>query len=166
MNIFATFDDPVRAARWLDDQRLIKLMLESTQMMATAAHSVDLWKEGMPKPSHVNHPCNKWVRERRGNFDWMLEHTLALEAEWQRRFDHQRRHKTLEIFCRLGGKEVRRSLPKGRTEFANCAANSTLGISFHHVTDVRKAYRMYLRARWRLQQGTSRLAICSVRPKD
>ena len=36
MNIFATHDCPIESARWLDDKRLIKMILESAQLLCNA----------------------------------------------------------------------------------------------------------------------------------
>lgn len=39
------------------------------------------------KASHINHPCNLWVREYDSNYLWLHEHALALCAEYTRRYD-------------------------------------------------------------------------------
>lgn len=166
MNIFVTSYDPIKSARYLDDQRVVKMITESVQMLCTAVSFISSETHGLYKPTHVGHPCNVWVRERQENFKWTYEHALALQEEWQRRWGHDRQHRAIEMFNDARGWKHFKALKRGSTPFVNCAANASLGISFKHVEDVRKAYRLYLKARWKLQQENhppKRLAICSVR---
>lgn len=39
------------------------------------------------------------------------------------------------------------------TSFANCAAHTGLGISYKHIEDVHKAYRIYARKRWMFENA-------------
>lgn len=79
MNIFVSSVDPAEAARWLDDSRVIKMTLESTQLLSTAY-------AGLYKPTHVNHPCTKWVKSSQHNAAWLLYHLIALSEEYTSRF--------------------------------------------------------------------------------
>lgn len=163
MNIFVTSTDPVKSARYLDDQRLIKMISESTQLLSTACFYIGTWQEGMPRKTHDNHPCNVWTRERRDNFDWLYDHALALQDEWRLRYGHNRTHAMLERFNKGKGYKARRRLQSGATPFVNCAANQSLGIDYKHIPDVCKAYRKYLKARWMIQsklQGEGKRAAC------
>jgi hypothetical protein len=171
MNIFATYPDPTDSARYLDDQRLVKMISESAQLLSTACHVNGTWKEGMPRPTHPNHPCSVWARRRRANFEWLYEHMLALQAEWLHRYDHdpKRVHAMVERFEHGKGYRLRKKLKSGSTPFANCAASKPLGLDFRHMEDTHLAYRKYLRARWRIQARewpAKRLAVCSVRFND
>jgi hypothetical protein len=79
MNIFATFDCPINSARALDDKRVVKMILESAQMLSTATRFYcDKVPKGVYRSSHVNHPCNKWVRESKDNVLWLTDHSLEL----------------------------------------------------------------------------------------
>jgi len=144
MNVFATDPSPIISAQNLDNKRVVKMILESAQMLSTALHE---WgSEWTPyKPTHVNHPSNVWVRETRSNYNWLVEHMEALCNEYTLRYG--RVHKSeqhLEAF-----KELSEAIPEGElTPFANCAANQEFGVSYKHLTDVCLAYRMYLNDRW------------------
>lgn len=167
MNVFATFPDPIKCARVLDDQRVVKMMAESVQILSTALHAHDAWISGLPKPTHAHHPVVQWAGTARENAQWLWEHALALQDEWRWRFAHpsDRTHKSIGIASRLRIHRQFKVLPRGFTTHVNCAANKDYGISFKHITDVYLAYRMYLSARWRIQAENHprmRLAVATV----
>jgi len=159
MNIFASFPCPVRSAQILDDSRIIKMPLESCQMMATVAQTLGCWQSLFPRPSHVHHPLTKWVAAGRENFDWLWEHAVAMDLERQLRFNNDHVHITLDACYRGKLHRLSRKLPVGSTPFVNCARNRELGIDFTHL-EVHRAYRSYLVARWKTQ---TKPAICSIK---
>lgn len=112
MNIFALHENPHQAAQMHCDKHVVKMILESVQMLSTICST------GY-KPTHVNHPCTKWARESRQNFNWLCSLTEALHAEWQYRFNHVKHHKSFTVYASLPTVEVSRSLPDiGLTPFA------------------------------------------------
>ena len=66
MNIFATNSDPALAAKFLDDKRVVKMCLESAQLLCTAV--IECGGEAPYKSIHKNHPCSIWVRKSRSNY--------------------------------------------------------------------------------------------------
>lgn len=91
MNIFALDDSPGNAARCQHDRHVVKMILESAQMLSAASHaSPDQFPtrdlESLYKPTHLNHPCNLWVRESANNYVWLALHMHALLAEYHHRF--------------------------------------------------------------------------------
>ena len=150
MNVFATSSHADKAARSLDDQRLVKMILESCQLVSTALATVNCRPANFPKPTHAHHPCALWTSEGRDNFLWIFEHACYMDAERQRRFMHNNAHKTLQVL--MHDKVWRRAkrLPHGDTLFANCARNLSVGVDFSHVPNTVLAYRLYLNARWKL----------------
>lgn len=165
MNIFVTSFDPVKAARYLDDQRIIKMMTESVQMLSTACRVMGIDHPSLFRKTHENHPCSVWVRAGRDNFSWLHEHALALQDEWRRRWNHKKTSRSIERFKEAKGLKCLKLLPSCGTPFVNCAANSTYGLDFKHL-EIRKAYRMYLKARWSIQQAEfprTRLPMCSIK---
>jgi hypothetical protein len=84
MNIFFLDEHPGFAAIKLKDQHIISQLRESCQLLCTWAgpKDFDFWY----KSTHVNHPCNKWLRESTGNVYWLLEHTTAIIREYDFRF--------------------------------------------------------------------------------
>lgn len=95
MNIFVTDPDPEVSAKNLDDVRLNKMILESCQMLAYALAAngcpeleLPYTKAGKPykvNGPHKNHPCSIWAGRTRANYQWLLEHFIALCREKFRR---------------------------------------------------------------------------------
>ena len=96
MNIFFLSYDPAQAARDHCDKHVVKMILESAQMLSTAHHVLDV--EGTElleihhpyRPTHVNHPCSVWVRSEDGYlWTWQLFVGLCNEFRHRRGKDHK-----------------------------------------------------------------------------
>ena len=94
MNIFVTDPDPVKSAQVLPDKHIVKMPLESCQMLAIVASTK--WGHGFGKLPKLDgtpyltdkgafrgHPCTIWAQE---NYRWLIEHGLALCAEYTHRY--------------------------------------------------------------------------------
>jgi hypothetical protein len=79
MNIFVLDYNPVTAAQMLCDKHIIKMALETAQILSTICG-------GPYKPTHHNHPCVKWAGDNRIHFGWLKRHGLAICAEYTRRY--------------------------------------------------------------------------------
>jgi hypothetical protein len=93
MNIFYVQSDPVQAAKDLTDQHVLKMGIESAQMLATAH-----WMNGSFAPykkAHVNHPSTKWTRESIQHYRWLAKHAKAILQEFTARYGNV--HKTEQI---------------------------------------------------------------------
>jgi len=92
MNIFAIEGhnnniDWVESARSQDNYRVIKMILESCQMLCTTLNE-QAGKQITPyRSTHKNHPSTKWVRASSANFEALSEHTLAMLEEYTERFN-------------------------------------------------------------------------------
>ena len=65
MNIFYLSECPVESAQAQCDKHVVKMILESAQMLCTAHHACpsDAERpEKFYKQAHVNHPSTIWVR--------------------------------------------------------------------------------------------------------
>jgi hypothetical protein len=65
MNIFYLHRDPVKAATVQYNKHVVKMILESAQMLCTAHHCYGSaeQKANIPyRQSHLNHPSTVWVR--------------------------------------------------------------------------------------------------------
>lgn len=81
MNIFFVDTDPVVASQMLCDRHVSKMILESAQMLSYVAD-----RHGFPAlysvtGSHKKHPSTLWAGNRRANWEWLVEHSLAMETE-------------------------------------------------------------------------------------
>lgn len=145
MNIFVTSACPIESARNLDDKRVVKMVLETAQMLSTAARYHGYTGTDLYKPTHANHPCNVWARTTSANYTWLWEHMYALAVEYRKRYG--RMHKSATLLGLLY--HCRHLIPEGaQTPFANCAANAEKGVNYKHVANVYTAYKLYLADRW------------------
>ena len=64
------------------------MIIESCQLLCTCHHVVGTTNlpEKFYHQTHVNHPCSKWVRERKENYNWLAEHCLYLCEEYTYRY--------------------------------------------------------------------------------
>ena len=101
MNIFVLDSNPAKAAEYHCDKHVLKMLLESAQMLSTMVHVltpheieiVNSVETGEPvcmwrgvkvyKPTHQNHPCAVWLRSGTKNVQWLLElcHGLNHQSE-------------------------------------------------------------------------------------
>jgi hypothetical protein len=60
------------------------MVVESAQLLSSVH-----WMAGNTAPyrlTHKNHPCSKWARESKENYDWLIIHTEELCKEYTRRY--------------------------------------------------------------------------------
>lgn len=93
MNVFYLDKNPVTSAKAMTDKHIVKMILESAQLLCTAHHVLDGEKEGLYKKTHVNHPSSVWVRSSKANYNWLYTHFIALSNEYTRRYE--KKHKTV-----------------------------------------------------------------------
>ncbi len=90
MNIFYFDECPVVSAEAQPDKMLVKMPLETAQMLCTAHRVLDgdeyADEHGLYKEAYKNHPCTIWARESRGNYEWLYIHFLALAMEYTYRY--------------------------------------------------------------------------------
>lgn len=127
MNIFFLFISPILAAQGMGDKHVIKMILETAQLLCTAYRynngqrpqikkrkmerkevdtesAKELIKQySLYKMTHTFHPSAVWARESKGNFLWLLQHGEELVNEWKYRYGHPttRKHKCESIFAFL-----------------------------------------------------------------
>lgn len=146
MNIFATYSCPYKSAKFLDNKRMVKMILESAQLLSSA-----IWLnggKGFYKLTHKNHPVTKWTAENKNNYCWVMCHFFALCERYENRY--KKVHKSLDHKEQIikGQFKIPLSTKPG-ISFVNCAENKLLGISYKHVMNPHLAYRLYLKDRWK-----------------
>ena len=140
-----TDSNPIIAAQNLDDKRVIKMILESAQMLCTALRLNNAVHLAKYKSTHLNHPSNVWVRTTDKNYEWLLTHFEALCAEYTYRYGKVHASSSMINDLRQGQKFI----PNGDlTPFANCAANSQIGVDCKWMSDPVMAYKFYIMQRW------------------
>ena len=90
MNIFVLHQNPKLAAQMQCDKHVVKMILESAQMLSAAHRTLDgdtyADANGLYKTTHKNHPCTKWVQESIFNYRWLYVHFIALGEEYTYRY--------------------------------------------------------------------------------
>lgn len=111
MNIFYTNKCPYQCARNLDDKRVVKMVLETAQILSTALKFYEPELPNLYKSTHVNHPCSIWARQNQSNYMWLLTHFEALCDEYTQRYKKIHKSQTLlPYFTSMGNI---RMLPQG-----------------------------------------------------
>ena len=103
MNIFILNNDPVIAAQEQCDKHVVKMIVESAQMLSTVHRMLDGVMERRPSKSgaklqywkldderedllykacHFNHPSTVWTRESCCNYTWHYNHFIGLCDEY------------------------------------------------------------------------------------
>ena len=107
MNIFFLDKDPQLAAEYHHDKHVVKMILETAQLLSTA-HRVldgeqyidqstgrkikrwkmdnDLMENGLYKATHINHPSNVWARTSKDNYIWLYRLFANLCMEYTHRY--------------------------------------------------------------------------------
>jgi hypothetical protein len=88
MNIFFLDKSPIVSARAMTNKHVVKMILETAQLLSTAHHVLDdtINHDHLYKKTHVNHPSAVWVRESHENYLWTYKHFLALCKEYTKRY--------------------------------------------------------------------------------
>lgn len=98
MNIFFLSMDATEAAQMQGNKHVIKMILETAQMLCTA-HRVldgdpknkfklpDAREDTFYKATHRNHPSAVWARTSIENYNWLVDHFEALLKEYTYRYD-------------------------------------------------------------------------------
>jgi hypothetical protein len=103
MNIFFLDNDPVLAAQAQCDKHIVKMILESAQIMCTVIRKTTEEFSNLEQPpyraTHKNHPCVKWAALSPDNFDWLYRHSIALCDEYTYRYDKIHKSRAVIEWC-------------------------------------------------------------------
>lgn len=145
MNIFVVDKDPAVASTLLPDKLLVKMVLETAQLLSTAVNeSSGTTHEDLYKSTHVNHPCSLWTRESSSNFLWLYMYGIGLGREYTKRYIKV--HKSVRVI--INSMKYFKELPiKHSTEFVQCMPDS------FKDEDVVTAYRNYLKSKPYFNEG-------------
>lgn len=160
MNIFVLDNDPVIAAQQQCDKHVVKMIVESAQMLSTAHRMLDgkqekrLSKSGrtnvkywvhpdphmeseLYKAVHMGHPCTVWTMESNNNYNWHYVHFVALCNEYKFRYgkEHASDKKLREVL-----KATPKNIPIGYLTPFKLAMGSNPECMFE---DAVKSYRLF-----------------------
>lgn len=91
MNIFYLDEDPINCAKYLCDQHLRKMIVETAQLLSNC------WPEDIApyKRFGYNHPCSKWAQYNRKHYVYLVELFHNYLGEFEYRFN--KGHKCAEL---------------------------------------------------------------------
>ncbi len=108
MNIFYIDVSPAQCAQWMVDRHVVKMILETCQLLSTAhrvldgtptqsksktgrkvtRYVLDDYREPVTyQATHINHPSSVWCRESIQNYEWLHDHLGALLTEYTHRYN-------------------------------------------------------------------------------
>ena len=98
MNIFILDRDPKIAATMLCDKHVVKMIVETAQMLCTAASKLG---HNVPyRATHRNHPCTIWTGESESNWNWLVDHGIEMCEEYTRRYKRIHKSQSVIEWCR------------------------------------------------------------------
>ncbi len=99
VNIFVLDLNIKNCARYHCDQHVVKMILESAQMLSTALRMNDM-ALGY-QITHRNHPCTVWSRTSLSNWKWLRKLAKELNSEYIYRFNKTENHKSWDLIKTL-----------------------------------------------------------------
>jgi hypothetical protein len=145
MNIFATSQCPIQCAQEMTNVHVVKMILESAQLLSTAHFVLDGAQVGY-KPTHQNHPCAIWARETSANYNWLYRHLTALCNEFT--FRTGKTHKTSEQLWALADFPLQIKIGT-LTPFALCMPEEFARLGLFDQTLAYQGYLNVKFAEWR-----------------
>jgi hypothetical protein len=159
MNLFILDKNPETAARLQCDKHVVKMIVESGQMLSTAHRILDGIEIIKPSKSgktmqkywllrgekekvlytavHRGHPCTVWTMQSSTNYGWHLVHFVTLLDEYTYRYGKV--HKSMELLPYL--MELPRNIKEGpMTDFKLAMQANPECI---HENDPVRSYREY-----------------------
>lgn len=157
MNIFRLADCPKQSAIWMVDKHIVKMVLESAQLLSTAHRVLDgcmlLGKSNLGRSvkryilpdarntivyqaAHINHPSAVWTRETSENYLWLYDHYTSLLKEYTHRY--HKHHKSGGVLC-----EVLAKLPINIAQGSQTVVPSAMDAKYKISSDPIINYRYY-----------------------
>tara|TARA_Y100000992_G_scaffold158474_1_gene106073 strand:+ start:40 stop:633 length:594 start_codon:yes stop_codon:yes gene_type:complete len=118
VNIFYLHKDPIVSAEMSCDKHVVKMILESAQLLCTChrvqdgteyygktanGRKIKRWKHPNPnlepilyKAGWVKHPSTIWLFESAYNYMWLYKHMMALNDEYKKRYNHTKDHVAIQ----------------------------------------------------------------------
>lgn len=141
MNIFYLDRDPSLAAKAHCDKHVVKMILESAQILCTVINEKAGYQLTPYKTTHKNHPCTLWTGMNKANAYWLVNLTKALDEEFRRRFNHQVSHKSYQMLVDIKiATLINNYLPEGVQSPPALAMPDE-----YRLADPVESYRLYYR---------------------
>ena len=151
MNIFVLDKSPIISAQMQCDKHVVKMPLETAQMLCSVWHRYGQGMNVPYKEAHKNHPCTLWAGNDGANYDWLWQHGMELCFEYTRRYNkiHKCQQVIMDISlsdCVLGFDNMSRNI----TPHPQCMPDEykeqdglTPIYYVNNIPNVVRAYRKY-----------------------
>lgn len=104
MNIFVLALDPKRCAQSHCDKHVMKMVLETAQILCAVHYVLDSPHVPPYRKTHTRHPCVLWAAASADNYAWLVELGKALAEEYAHRYSKhgaddasRKSHKSLAV---------------------------------------------------------------------
>ena len=87
MNLFWLDKDPATNARYHCDKHVVKMTVETAQVLSTVIHLHEGDTTGLYRKTHPHHPCTVWAAQSQDNFEEAIILLMCLGTEYTHRFD-------------------------------------------------------------------------------
>ena len=160
MNIFYLDKNPKVAARMHNNKHVVKMILETAQLLSTAHRVLDgeqyidassgrrikRWKINSPevdaalyKATHINHPSAKWVRESNSNYNWLFNLFISLLDEYTYRYGKHHKCEFLKPYLHKSPKNILISeltdMPQCMPEYCQVPGDSILAYRQYYLKE-------------------------------
>lgn len=100
MNIFVLDEDITLAAQSHVDKHVVKMPLETAQLLCTARQVCGESTGTVPyKKTHTHHPCTKWAYASKSNYIWLCKLGLEICKEYTYRYNKIHKCEDIIINC-------------------------------------------------------------------
>lgn len=151
MNIFYLDKDVKKCAEYHNSSHVVKMILESCQLLSTAHRFLDGSKNLITKKyefnddrdkilykaTHINHPSSIWVRYSSNNYQWL--HSLLVELSKEYIYRYGKTHKCQQI----GLIKYLSKLPDNIIEREFTEPTPAMPVEYIISGDYVKSYRKY-----------------------
>lgn len=99
MNIFVLDQNPKKCAEYHNDKHVVKMILETAQLLCGVHHATNSQYDAPYKLSHKNHPCAIWARECYENYVWLCDLGIELSIEYTYRYGKKHKSQNIIEWC-------------------------------------------------------------------
>lgn len=138
MNLFVLDKDIDKSIKYLCDKHIVKMTVETAQMLCTPYKDII---ETPYKITHYNHPCNKWARTSKKNYEYLIDYGRRIVKEFE--FRYKKNHKSSRVieWC-ANNMHLLKFDSEQQTEFARAMPDEFKNLKF-----TVSAYRQYYKTK-------------------
>jgi len=140
VNIFVLDKDPKKSAEYMCNKHIVKMILESVQLLSTTDRMNGLGGERY-KITYKNHPCVRCL-ENRNNYEWLKIHLKWLLKEYRLRYGKV--HKCEGLYNKYWKTEEETVINFKETSFPKCMLEE-YKTGGNDIDEIVESYRRYYR---------------------